>query len=139
MQRSCGRSVFEVLRADKVARATVAGARGTVRQQERQNTEGILQRTVAFPESEMGVPVGFAEVGFQELGLLCVGNPRPPVLRTEFIVPAWGREVTECSVLCWKELSPWGGSDTGMAVKGSGLGFLMQTEPQEFVINCSQA
>lgn len=76
MQRSCGRSVLEVLRTDKVARATVAGARATVRQQERQNTEGTFQRTVAFAENEMGVPMGFAEVGFQELGPLCVGNPR---------------------------------------------------------------
>lgn len=82
-----------------------------MRQQERQNTEGILQRTVAFTESEMGVPVGFAEVGFQGLGLLCIGNPRPPVLRTEFRVPDWGIEVTECFVLCWEELSPWGGSE----------------------------
>lgn len=65
MQRSCDGNVLEVLRTDKVARATVAGAMGTVRQQERQSTEGILQRTVAFTEREMGVPVGFAEVGFQ--------------------------------------------------------------------------
>lgn len=79
--------MLEVLRTDKVARATVAGARGTVRQQERQSTEGILRRTVAFTESKMGVSVGFAEVGFQGLGLLCVGNPRPPVLRREFRVP----------------------------------------------------
>lgn len=67
----------------------------------KQRTEGFLHRTVGFTDSERGAPVGFAEAGAQGLDLLWEGMPRAPVLRTEFRVPDWGREVPECSVQCW--------------------------------------